>query len=217
MDLLDVRRSGVILALDVTDRERGLEIAEAASPHIDAVKTGYPLILSAGLDVLSELKRLGKPVIADLKVADVPHVSAGICRLAVEAGADYVIVQGFLGRDVVEACSEVARVFVVADMSHPGAEDYLSGHSREIAEHARGFAAGIVAPATRPQTIKTLRPIVGDLPIISPGVKAQGAAVGSALSAGADFEIVGRAIYNAPEPDKAAEEIAARIKELNVL
>jgi orotidine-5'-phosphate decarboxylase len=206
----------VILALDVNGTERAVSVVDKTADFIDAIKVGYPLILSTGLEIITDLKKFGLPIIADFKVADVPHVSAEICRLATEAGADFVIVQGIMGGDVVEACSKVAPLFVVSDMSHPGALDYISGHNREIAGHAAKFAEGIVAPATRPQTIKTLRSIIGDLIIISPGVKAQGAEVGSAISAGADFEIIGRAIYNSPDPGSAAEQIKNQIERIDL-
>jgi orotidine-5'-phosphate decarboxylase len=206
----------VILALDVNGAKRAVEVASKTAEYIDAIKVGYPLILSAGLGIISDMKRFSLPIIADFKVADVPHVSAEICRLATKAGADFVIVQGVMGGDVVEACSKVARLFVVSDMSHPGALNYISGHNKEIAGLAKRFAEGIVAPATRPQTIKTLRSIVGDLIIISPGVKAQGAKVGSAIYAGADFEIIGRAIYSSPDPALAAEQIKNQIERVDL-
>jgi orotidine-5'-phosphate decarboxylase len=211
-DLSKAGRSGIILALDVTDRAKAIEVVKKTVDYIDAVKVGYPLILSVGLDIVSELKELGKPIIADFKVADVPHVSQEICRIATEAGADYVIAQGFLGEDVLRACSEVADIFVVCDMSHPGALDFLSAHGEDIARRVKDYAAGIVAPATRPQTIKALRKIVGSKTIISPGVKAQGAEVGSAIKAGADFEIIGRAIYNNADPGLEAREIYNQLK-----
>jgi orotidine-5'-phosphate decarboxylase len=169
----------------VTEKEKAKIIVRETQEYIDAIKVGYPLVLSTGLDVTTDLKKFGKPIIADFKVADVPHVSSEVCRMAKEAGADYVIVQGFLGEDVIKACSEVTRIFVVSDMSHPGSLDFISTH----------------------KTIKTLRNIVENLTIISPGVKAQGAKVGSAITAGADFEIIGRAIYNSPQPRLEASKI----------
>jgi orotidine-5'-phosphate decarboxylase len=69
-------------------------------------------------------------------------------------------------------------------------------------------ARGIVAPATRPERISELRRIIGDLEIISPGVGAQGGKASDALRAGADFVIVGRAIYDAPDPGAAARKLA---------
>ena len=211
-DLMKARRSGIILALDVTSRSEAVRIALETADFIDAIKVGYPLVLSTGIDVISELGELGKPIIADFKVADVPHVSSEICRIAVEAGAGYVIIQGILGEDVLKACSKEADLFVVADMSHPGALEFIAQHNEEISVLAKRYAKGIVAPATRPQIIKTLRRIVGGLIIISPGVKAQGGKVGSAIAAGADFEIVGRAIYNRADPRLEAERIYNQLK-----
>ena len=51
----------LILALDVPDRERALLVARACAPHLDAIKIGYPLVLSAGLSVARELDDLGLP------------------------------------------------------------------------------------------------------------------------------------------------------------
>lgn len=199
---------GIILALDVDTREKALEICTEVADFVDAVKVGYPLVLKTDLSIVGELKQFQKPIIADFKVADIPFVSQRICEAAVEAGADFVIVHGFVGEDVVKACSNAAKVFVVAEMSHPGAEDFMPKDALSIVKIAKKYAEGIVAPATRPERIKELRNAVGDLTIISPGVKAQGASVGDAIRAGADFEIIGRGIYEAAEPGKAAAEFS---------
>ncbi len=208
---MDLRReNGIVLALDLEDKGRALSIAEEVIDHVDAFKLGYPLILSTGIGIIGEMKKYGKPVIADLKVADIPVISSKICELA--GDSDYVIVHGFVGEDVVTECSKVARIFVVAEMSHPGATEYLGGVSNELAEMATKYAEGIIAPATRPERIREMRSIVGDLLILSPGVKAQGANVGDAIKAGADYEIIGRGISEAPDPKGVAEGYSRTIK-----
>jgi orotidine-5'-phosphate decarboxylase len=208
------RENGIILALDVDTKEKALEICGEVADFVDAIKVGYPLVLNTDLSIVGELKRFNKPIITDFKVADIPFVSQRICEAAVSAGADYVIVHGFVGEDVVRACSNAAKIFVVAEMSHHGAEDFMAKDAEKIAKIAKKYAIGIVAPATRPERIKGLRGAVGDLTIISPGVKAQGASVGDAIKAGADFEIIGRGIYGAAEPRKAAEEFSDIIRRL---
>ncbi len=215
------RKTGIILALDVTDRESALRIAENVSGSVDAVKIGYPLVLATGLSITSELSSFG-PVIADFKVADIPNTDRLICEQVFSAGADAVIVQGFTGPDSLKECIAAAeksgkKVFVVAEMSHPGGNRFMDGKvSAEIAAMAReNNAFGIVAPATRPERVKELRAVIGnDLKIISPGVGAQGGSAADAIRAGADWIIVGRAVYQAEDPRAAVEKIAAEIRGL---
>jgi orotidine-5'-phosphate decarboxylase len=74
-------------------------------------------------------------------------------------------------------------------------------------------ASGVVAPATRPERVREIRKIIGnDLTIISPGVGAQGGSASDAIRAGADWVIVGRSIYQAKEPARAAADIVADIR-----
>lgn len=208
----------MILALDVTEREEALKIAENVREFVDAIKVGYPLILATGLDIIRELARFA-PVIADFKVADIPNTNRLICEQVFKAGADAVIVQGFTGRDSLDACIEVASkygkdVFVVSEMSHPGGAEFLQSAAEAIAKMAvEAGAFGLVAPATRPERVKEIRKIIGDrLTIISPGVGAQGGKASDVISAGADWVIVGRSIYKAESPKEAACEIAEEIQ-----
>ena len=206
----------IILALDVPEREEALRIAEDVQEFVDGVKVGYPLILATGLEII----RAGDfaPVIADFKVADIPNTNRLICEQVFEAGANAIIVQGFTGRDSLDACIEVASkfgkdVFVVTEMSHPGGAEFLQPAAEIIAKMAAEAGAfGLVAPATRPERVKKLRNIIGDeLAIISPGVGAQGGVASKAISAGADWVIVGRTIYGAESPKKAVYEIVKEI------
>ncbi|WIM42058.1 orotidine-5'-phosphate decarboxylase [Methanosarcina mazei] len=212
------RNTCMILALDVTEREEALKIAENVREFVDAIKVGYPLILATGLDIIRELARFA-PVIADFKVADIPNTNHLICEQVFKAGADAVIVQGFTGRDSLDACIEVASkygkdVFVVSEMSHPGGAEFLQSAAEAIAKMAvEAGAFGLVAPATRPERVKEIRKIIGDrLTIISPGVGAQGGKASDVISAGADWVIVGRSIYKAESPKEAACEIAEEIQ-----
>ena len=155
----------IILALDVTDREEALRIAEAVLEFVDAIKVGYPLILATGLGIIKELAEFS-PIIADLKVADIPYTNRLICEQVFKAGADAVIVQGFTGRDSLDACLEVASeygkdVFVVSEMSHPGGAEFMQPVAEVIAKMAAEAGAfGLVAPATRLESVKKIRNII---------------------------------------------------------
>jgi orotidine-5'-phosphate decarboxylase len=204
----------LILALDVTDRKQAETIAKACAPRIDAIKLGYPLILSCGLDIAEELGSLDLPLIADFKVADIPNTNRLIAEQVFDAGFASIICHGFTGKDAVQACVDVAAdyggaCFVVAEMSHPGATAFFHGGAAEkIAELAMECGAdGIIAPATRPERVKVLRKIVGNRKILSPGVGAQGGDA-AAVATTVDGIIVGRAIYEAEDPAAAAASFA---------
>jgi len=205
----------LILALDVTDPKRAVELAGSVRPHLDAVKVGWPLVLAGGLDVLRLLSKSGN-VLCDFKIADIPNTNRLIVEQAVDAGASGVICHGFVGEDSVRACIDAAGgkdVFVVVEMSHPGGVEYTAKHAEDLARLAtRANATGIIAPATRPERVRALRAIIGRKQILAPGVGAQGGKASEAIAAGADAVIVGRAIYEAANPAAEAEAIAGEIR-----
>ena len=210
------REKRLILALDVTSREQALSLAGQLKDHFDAIKIGYPLILSAGLGIVTEISAT-LPVIADLKVADIPNTNRLICEAVLGAGASGIIAQAFPGKDSLQACAKSAAdhgadLFVVTEMSHPGAELFMAPLAERMARLAvEAGASGVVAPATRPERIKLIRSIIGERIIISPGVGAQGGSAGEALLAGADYLIVGRSIYEAEDPVASAKKLLALV------
>jgi orotidine-5'-phosphate decarboxylase len=209
------KKNRIILALDVKSRADALRIVGAAKDHIDAVKVGWPLILAAGPDIITDIAKL-KDVICDLKIADIPSVNTLIVEQAMKRGASAVICHGFVGDDSVKACVEASKgqAFVVTEMSHPGGKQFTAPVADKLAALAKSAGArGIVAPATRPERIADLKKIIGNLEIITPGVGAQGGKASDAIKAGADYIIVGRAIYESPDPKNAAKALADEVKQ----
>jgi len=209
------KKNRIILALDVTSRADAMRVVEAVKGYVDAIKINWPLILATGPDMIREMSRV-KDVICDFKIADIPNTNKLIVEQAMSRGASAVICHGFTGDDSVKACVDAAKgqVFVVTEMSHPGGKQFTAPLADKFAALAKSAGArGIVAPATRPERIAALRKIIGGLEIISPGVGAQGGKASDAIRAGADYIIVGRAIYDAPDPGVAAKALADEVKE----
>ncbi len=205
----------IVAAIDVTDVGRARSVANALAGRVDALKVNWPLVLAAGPEIVREFAASAY-VLCDFKIADIPNTNRLIVEQALARGGSGVICHAFAGEDSVRACVEAAKkaeVFVVTELSHPGGQDFTAKHAEEFARLAmRAGAAGIIAPATRPERIRALRGIVGDRQILSPGVGAQGGKPADAIRAGADAVIVGRALYEAQDPAKAAEAIAAEIQ-----
>jgi len=217
------KNSRIILAFDEHDGGDTVLgklrwVSEHLGEHLAGIKIGYPTLLSTGL---SEIKKIldrfsgGNVFIADAKVADISYTNSLIARLLYEAGFDAVIAHGFIGYEgglegVFQEAERLGKgVIIVASMSHAGSGEFIDpGVERITALALKHGADGVIAPATRPQMVGRVRAIAGkSLLILAPGVGAQGAPYGAGLSAGADFEIIGRSITGSPNPVEKALEV----------
>ena len=212
-------KNNLILALDVGSEIEAFKICDSITEHIDTIKIGYPLALAEGLEIINKLKdKFSFKVICDFKVADIDATNSKICNETFKAGADAIICHGFVGSDSVQACLDVANkyekeLFLLTEMSHPGAKMFLQKDADAIAQ--MGVDMGItnyVAPATRLDRLSDIRQIVGkDAYIISPGVGKQGGDGKKTLEY-SNAIIVGRSIYESDNPKEACEKLIESLK-----
>jgi orotidine-5'-phosphate decarboxylase len=138
------------------------------------------------------------PVILDAKRADVGNTAE---RYAIEAferyGADAVTVNPYLGGDALEPFLRHADkgVVILCRTSNPGAgelQDLMVG-SRPLYLAVAELAARrwntrgnclLVVGATYPHELARVRDIVGDMPLLVPGVGAQGGDIAQAVTNG---------------------------------
>ncbi|MGN1321947.1 MAG: orotidine-5'-phosphate decarboxylase [Methanosphaera sp.] len=212
-------KNQIILALDVEEKNRAYEILDQVTDYLDTIKIGYPLTLAEGPQIIKYIKEdYDVQLIADFKVADIDATNEKIVKTTLNWGADAIIVHGFPGEDSVLACKNAAEeldkeVFLLTEMSNPGADRFLKPVSLDIAR--MGVELGInnyVAPATKLDRLEKIRNIVGkDAFIISPGVGVQGGKAKDTLEF-ADAAIIGRSIYNSESPKEVLEEVIHSIK-----
>ncbi len=212
-------KNNIILAMDLMDLNEAERVCESINEYIDTIKIGYPLTLAEGLSTIGFFKeKFDYKVICDYKVADIPATNEKIANQTFDAGADAIICHGFVGSDSVDACKTSAEdhggeVFLLTEMSHPGAIKFLQPNADEIAR--MGVEMGItnyVAPSTRPERLSEIRDIVGkDAFMISPGVGTQGGDPRETLKY-SNALIIGRSIYNAEDPEKATKDIVDSIQ-----
>ena len=100
--------SHLILALDETDLTKALHVLDEVADLIDAVKINWPLIMSAGPEIITTLSKKAE-VICDFKIADIPNTDRLIIEQAIKRGASAVIVHAFTGTDSLQACVEAAQ------------------------------------------------------------------------------------------------------------
>ena len=148
------------------------------------------------------------PVILDAKRGDIGSTSAAYARAAFDvAGADAVTLQPYLGRDALAPFLDRADrgCLILCRTSNPGAgelQDLPVAASpdgeplplyqvvaRAVAEqwNANGNCA-LVVGATYPSELRTVRAITGDMPILVPGIGAQGGDLAATLDVGLDSQ-----------------------------
>ena len=217
-------------------------VVQATFPHAAAYKMQLGAYLPYGPAGIEALGRLPKKIgptrlrILDMKSNDIPNVMRMWRDAAFRSlGFDAVTVTPWLGWETLEPfLSDAAHgVFVVAHSSNPGAPDFqeiptprgplwlaVVGEVRRLA-HAHGNL-GVVIGATFSEALRHARSALGNgIPILVPGVGAQGGSLATAVREGVDAH--GRALlvnasrsilYASAESDwrRAAGAEAERLK-----
>jgi orotidine-5'-phosphate decarboxylase len=167
------------------------------------------------------------PIVLDAKRGDIGATATQYAREAFDRyGADAVTVNPYMGFDSVEPYLEWSErgVIVLCRTSNPGGSDlqFLDVGGRPLYQHVARLVAqqwnrtgqcALVVGATFPDELRAVRALVGDMPLLVPGVGAQGGDVQATVEAGRTAAGTGmminssRAIlYAAPQ---AGEDFAA--------
>jgi len=138
----------------------------------------------------------GVVLVLDAKRGDIDSTAEHYAREAFDRyGADAVTVNPYLGTDAVAPFLARGAVFALCRTSNPGSaeiqlldaagEPVYARVARMVAERWTELGeCGLVVGATHPDELATVRSIVGDLPILVPGVGAQGGDLAVAVRAG---------------------------------
>jgi orotidine-5'-phosphate decarboxylase len=241
------------VASDASPAERTIEfnraIVEATAGIAAAYKPNaafYEALGEEGYHVLEETvatirdRAPGAAVILDAKRADIGSTNAGYVAAAFDQlGVDAITVHPYLGGEALAPFLERAEklVFVLARTSNPGAgelQDLVADGAplyRHVARHvARDWNAhgncGLVVGATYPEEMGAIRADVpATMPVLVPGVGAQGGEVGAVVAAnrgaGSDAFLIAASrsiLYASPGEDfgeaagAAAESLDAEIR-----
>ena len=174
-------------------------IIEATSDLVCAYKPNLAFYEALGSEGIEALRQTIKsippsiPIIGDAKRSDVGHTAKAYAKAIFEFfGFDATTVNPYLGRDSVQPFIEYRNkgIFCLCKTSNPGSEDFQNlavagndGISTEplyitVARRANEWNThgncGLVVGATFPEELGRVREIVPDMPILIPGVGAQG-------------------------------------------
>ncbi len=219
-------------------------IIEATAPYVCAFKPNlafFEVLGPKGMyifqDVLSAIPE-HIPIIVDAKRGDLGNTARKYATTVFDVyGCDAVTVNPYLGYDSVApflAFHEKGVIFLCRS-SNPSARDFQDllvqeekGQGRPlyemIAQRVQSWNkagnCGLVVGATYPQELSTIRSMCPDMPILIPGVGAQGGDLETSVVAGVDvlgekaIIAVSRAILYASEDEDYAASAATEARKL---
>ncbi|MCH7608667.1 MAG: orotidine-5'-phosphate decarboxylase [Chloroflexi bacterium] len=185
-------------------------IIDATHDLVCVYKPNSAFYEAAGLDGLRALQDTVEaahakniPVILDAKRGDIANSSVAYAKAAFEVwGADALTVSPYMGGDSLEPflAYEDRGVFVLTRTSNPGAADIEElivqspGGPRPLYEQVAIAAAGwntrgnvgLVVGATAPDELARVRGLAPAMPILVPGVGAQGGDLAASVRNGVD-------------------------------
>ena len=193
-----------------------IAIADATAPYACAFKPQVAYFAAEGAEdqleaVCAHLRRAHPdiPIVLDAKRGDIGATAEQYAREAFERyGADAVTVNPYMGHDSIAPWLEWPDrgVFLLCRTSNPGGDDLQSlrlADGARLYERVAELAAGrwnrngqlgLVVGATYPQELARVRELAPGLPLLVPGIGAQGGDVDASVCAGREADGYGMLI-----------------------
>ncbi|MCL5799656.1 MAG: orotidine-5'-phosphate decarboxylase [Gammaproteobacteria bacterium] len=222
-------QGSVIVALDVPDAARALDLADRLGDEAQIYKLGLELLVGGDFWVVADaLRARGKAIFADVKLFDIPATVARAVTSLVARGVDFVTVHG--NQAILEAAVAAARgrsrvlaVTVLTCLDEGDVRDLGFGcdiPSLVLSRARRALEAGADGVVASVREAAQLRATLGPrLLVVTPGVRPvlnreepiddqkRTASVEDAARAGADHIVVGRPVRDAADPRSALAAI----------
>jgi len=194
-------------------------------PTVDRLRTTgcilkvNDLLLGEGIEtLLPDLSVYGR-VMADLKCHDIPNTVENICRRLRPCPPWAVTVHASGGAKMVAAAkkmlegkpTKVLAVTVLTSIDPKTCEEIYVRQPLEVVTKLAGIASGVGADGfvCSPQEVKTLRELFPRSILVTPGIRSEGkdaqdqeriATPMGAAVAGANYLVMGRQIFESPDP-----------------
>ena len=199
------------VALDSLDFDATMNLAQKVATHVDILEIGTPCIKHNGISILNAFRKRfpDNQILVDLKTMDAgyyeaePFYKAGADICTVLGAADAGTIKGVV--DVANAYSKKAQVDLINVVDKKKDAKKIAA----LGAHIIGIHTGLDQQAAGQTPFVDLDMIVnlglGVEVSVAGGIKPE--TVKQVINTGANIVVAGAAIYGAPNPAEAAEEI----------
>ena len=233
----------LVLALDVEDINEAKALVDELSPYIGTFKVGLQLFCGYGLEIINYIKEKNSNFFLDVKLHDIPNTVEKASFNVIKNGANFFNVHATGGIEMMRAAKKgaleasekfnrkkplILAVTVLTSISQEILSDELSNKKEvkdfvlQLARNAKEAGLdGVVASALELKEIK--KELGKDFIVLTPGIRPSWtlkddqkriATPKSAISDGADYIVLGRAVTKAENKLEAIEKIYEEIKEV---
>ena len=217
-------RDRLVVAVDLSARDEILRLVDTLRGTAGMFKIGLQAFIGNGPSIVREIVASGERVFLDLKIHDIPNTAKHAIAEAAALGASIATVHAAGGESMLRACAHDAMLVlgVTVLTSLDEAELLQIGFGGNAVVNAVRLAqlaklSGLRGVVASPHEIQPIREACGsEFVILTPGIRPAGSDAGDqrrtmtpreAVSAGADYIVVGRPITNAADPRSAAQKI----------
>lgn len=226
----------ICVALDTPDIDRARALAKALRPHVGYLKIGMEFFYAHGAKGYEAVAAVGLPIFLDLKLHDIPNTVAEGMRSLMRLSPSPAIINLHAsgGMAMMQAAAEAvgsrAKLIAVTILTSLSNEDIWAAgfnaklntgaHAAVLAKLAK--AAGLDGVVCSSHDLAGIRAAAGpEFLTVVPGIRpAEGgvhdqkrvATPKSAMAAGADILVIGRAITGAADPAVAAQKILDEVR-----
>jgi len=213
----------IIVPIDVQTQEEAIKLIELL-PEVSFWKVGLELFISCGPYILPYLKEKGKNIFLDLKLHDIPNTMAGACSSALKYQVDLLTIHAAAGRNALEQtllatngvvnAPKLLGVTALTSLTEQDLKNDLS-ISVSLEQYVLSLAllcknAGLAGSICSPLELEFLRkPLGNNFLLITPGIRPSWSQArdqrrtltpSQAISAGADYLVIGRPLTAADDP-----------------
>jgi orotidine-5'-phosphate decarboxylase len=221
-------RDRLALALDVDDLVAALRLAQRVRPWFGVAKVGLELFGAAGPEAVLALSAEGYRVFLDLKLHDIPTTVGRAARVIGGLGVSYTTVHCAGGEAMVRAAVEgMTTGAAAAGMTAPCVlgvtvltSDLDAPPEQLVARAKLAADAGCGGLVCAASDLSVTRGAAPGLISVVPGIRPSGVAAddqaraadpATAIRAGADILVIGRAVTGARDPEAAAAAVADEV------